>query len=128
ENRVEIHCHGGAAALEAILDSLARAGCEMVSWQSFVATDDCSPIRTAAQVALANCSTERAAAILLDQYYGALDGSLVQVIALLKQDDTVAAMARLRELLSWADVGLHLTRPWRVVIAGPPNAGKSTLL
>jgi tRNA modification GTPase len=39
-----------------------------------------------------------------------------------------AAVAQLRELYSWADFGRHLTTPWSVVIAGPPNAGKSTLL
>jgi len=25
-------------------------------------------------------------------------------------------------------LGLHLTKPWRVVVAGPPNAGKSSLI
>ena len=30
--------------------------------------------------------------------------------------------------LSHAAVGLHLLEPWRVVLAGPPNAGKSSLI
>src|SRR6185503_7750192 len=31
-------------------------------------------------------------------------------------------------LLALAEVGLHLTTPWRVVFAGPPNVGKSSLV
>ena len=35
---------------------------------------------------------------------------------------------RIDDLLQRAPIARHLTEPWRVVIAGPPNAGKSTLL
>ncbi len=38
------------------------------------------------------------------------------------------AQRRLRELLRWSDFGLHLTEPWRVVLAGRPNVGKSSLI
>src|SRR5262249_42285045 len=32
------------------------------------------------------------------------------------------------QLLNRAPLGAHLTQPWRVVIAGPPNVGKSSLI
>ena len=32
------------------------------------------------------------------------------------------------QLLARAAIGLHLTEPWQVVIAGPPNVGKSSLI
>ena len=31
------------------------------------------------------------------------------------------------ELLGWREMGLHLTNPWRVVVCGAPNVGKSSL-
>ncbi len=31
-------------------------------------------------------------------------------------------------MLARAPLGLHLTKPWQIVIAGPPNVGKSSLL
>jgi tRNA modification GTPase len=31
-------------------------------------------------------------------------------------------------MLRWRELGLHLTRPWRVVLAGAPNVGKSSLI
>jgi tRNA modification GTPase len=34
----------------------------------------------------------------------------------------------LDELLGWAEFGWHLTRPWRVVLTGRPNVGKSSLV
>jgi tRNA modification GTPase len=128
ESRVEVHCHGGAAASGAILAALAVAGCQVVSWQDFVATDVASPIRAAARIALAACTTERTATILLDQYRGALDVAIEQTMLDFKQGNTSTALARLRELLGWARFGERLIKPCRVVIAGPPNVGKSTLI
>ena len=40
----------------------------------------------------------------------------------------VEALAALQNLLALAPLGLHLTRPWRVILAGPPNVGKSSLI
>jgi tRNA modification GTPase len=34
----------------------------------------------------------------------------------------------IEQLLKRARIGMHLTQPWRVVIAGPPNVGKSSLI
>ena len=38
------------------------------------------------------------------------------------------ALKLVDELLERADVGLHLAKPWRVVLAGRPNVGKSSLI
>ncbi len=126
--RVEVHCHGGVAASRAILDSLAAAGCTAVSWQEFVARDEPDRIRAAARVALAECRTQRTAAILLDQYQGALARAIREIDSLLEHRKTAAALQSLGLLLSRSRVGMHLALPWQVVIAGPPNVGKSSLL
>jgi tRNA modification GTPase len=34
---------------------------------------------------------------------------------------------RLDALLRWTNFGLHLTRPWKIVLGGRPNVGKSSL-
>ncbi len=128
DSRVEVHCHGGAAASTAILATLAEAECAILSWQDFVRSDAASPTRAAARIALAEASTERTAAILLDQYHGALDAAIEQSIDDFQQGRATAGLVRLGELSARAAFGEHLTRPWRVVIAGPPNAGKSTLM
>jgi tRNA modification GTPase len=65
---------------------------------------------------------------LLDQYHGALRTAIEQIEAWLGQGDWSRAQAAVSDLLERADFGLHLTRPWRLVLAGRPNAGKSSLM
>src|SRR5207244_10480135 len=59
---------------------------------------------------------------------GALRDELAAIDHALAQGDVPAATKTIEQLLAQADIGLHLTKPWKVVIAGPPNAGKSSLM
>ncbi len=131
-DRVEVHCHGGSAAAQAILDDLKRWGTDIVPWPEWIA--QAAPSRTVgeAQWALAHATTYRAARILLDQMNGALDRAME---ALLQQIDcdsdptqTGPAGSTLRSLVDSATVGMHLCSGWRVALVGPPNVGKSTLI
>jgi tRNA modification GTPase len=47
---------------------------------------------------------------------------------LLTTGNVTTARERLAELLRHAPLGRHLTRPWRVAVAGAPNVGKSSLV
>ena len=78
--------------------------------------------------ALGAAPTERTAIILLDQYRGALRRQLENAQVALAQGALERAAACLSRLTAMSWVGLHLTQPWRVVVAGPPNAGKSSLV
>ena len=134
---VEVHCHGGAAAVEAVAAALVAEGAERVEWPAWADLVQADAIAAEAAVALASARTERTAAILLDQQRGALARE-VERIAALVQDDPEAPSPRpspsgsgreeLRALLEAADLGRHLTEWWRVVLAGRPNAGKSSLM
>ena len=73
---------------------------------------------------MAKATTARAAAILLDQSSGTLRTPLERLLTL----DQTALTEQLSKLLSWSNFGIHLTQPWRVVLAGRPNVGKSTLI
>ena len=126
--QVEVHCHGGLAAAGAIIDRLVTSGCRRLDWNEWLAQRPRDPIQAAAQCALADSQTERTAAILLDQYAGALREAFNQVEAALAADDRDRAPRLLDDLLQYADLGLHLARPWRVVLAGRPNVGKSSLI
>ncbi len=128
EDDFEIHCHGGKAAVTAILSDLAQAGCQPGDADRWLRRFCDDPIARDANVALAQARTERTAGILLDQLNGALRRELTEIVADLKAGDTASARQRLATLLARGDVGLHLTRPWQVVIAGRPNVGKSSLI
>ncbi|HZZ27490.1 MAG TPA: GTPase [Pirellulales bacterium] len=127
---LEVHCHGGAAAVRRILDDLIAAGAEEQDWREHIGQHESSAIRAAARIALVEALTTRTAEILLDQYHGALETALCKILAAINDgpDGLSAAQSLTKTLLDRAPLGLHLTKPWRVVVAGPPNVGKSSLV
>lgn len=141
-DRWEIHCHGGAAAAQRILDDLTTAGADVVAglswWQQYQAATDAPRLETEIVAALSHAVSQAAVGLLLSQLS---DGLLPWVISARRQladalatDPAAAAdrLALIRDQAAQAQarspLGLHLTEPWRVVIAGPPNVGKSSLI
>jgi tRNA modification GTPase len=127
-DEVEVHCHGGIAAVRALVERLVARGCRQVSWQDWLRRACGDPLKAAAHIALADAPTERTAAILLDQFHGALSHAVGDIVAAIKSANWQQAARAIDALLAHRDVGMHLTTPWRVVIAGPTNVGKSSLI
>jgi tRNA modification GTPase len=126
--RLEVHCHGGLAASEAVLASLEQSGAVRQSWQEWLAAGSVSTIEVEAREALALVGGPKAAQILCRQLAGALDAELARIVALDAAGDLAGAAAARDRLRRAARVGLRLVRPWRVVVAGDVNAGKSSLV
>lgn len=125
---IEIHCHGGTAAVQAIVDDLVSLGGQAIGWRAWLTRQAADSIERDALVALATARTERTAGILLAQHHGALVRAVQEIIELLAHNKIAAAVAQLRVLKGRSACGLHLTVPYSVVMAGPPNAGKSSLV
>ena len=125
--RIEIHCHGGKVAARAVMQGLAEVGFREIAWHASLIANDGDPIRAAAWAALARARTERTAAILLQQYHGALRTAIARIIRSARMGGGDETERRLEQLESRAELGRHLTVPWRVVLAGPSNVGKSSL-
>ncbi len=125
---LELHCHGGRTNVRFLLDLLAGRGLRVCDWREFLRRTETDALRAAAAVALAEAPTVRTAAVLLDQYQGAFAAALDGVLTALGRGDVDAAAAGLDALTRYAPLGARLTRPWRVVVAGPPNVGKSSLV
>lgn len=125
---VEIHCHGGLAAAAAITAALVAAGCETADWHTAEMLDERDPLRRAALRTLADVSTQRCAAMLLDQYAGALGRQIEAACRALSTNDAASATRLIAQLLDTARLGLHLVAPFRVALIGAPNVGKSSLI
>jgi tRNA modification GTPase len=128
DSAVELHCHGGLAAGARVDEILTAGGCRRISWQDWVRRQEVDPFAAAARLALAEARTARTAAILLDQYHGALRRAVEQIKASLHTGAKETARQHIETLLAHAATGLHLVRPWQVVVAGQPNVGKSSLI
>jgi len=128
DRTIELHCHGGIAAVERIERGLTGSGARAIGWQDWIRRRHADPITAEARIAIAHARTERTAAILLDQFGGALRRATDEVERLMLAGNYIAAREQLDLLLARAELGTHLTRPWRVVLTGRPNVGKSSLM
>jgi tRNA modification GTPase len=125
---LEVHGHGGREVVRFLLDHLREQGVQIGGWGDFVRKTDAEALSAAAAIALAQTATLRTAGILLDQQQGALARALDAILAALDLGDSTEAGEGLARLIRYASVGQHLTRPWRVTVAGAPNVGKSSLV
>ncbi len=125
---VEIHCHGGAAAVSMVVGALEAAGAARSCGRDLAPAEQRSDDLLADAICdLARAPTLRTAEILLDQAHGALSEAITGLIRAIDEDRALA-LAGLDLLAARTTVGLRLLSGWRVVIGGRPNVGKSRLL
>jgi tRNA modification GTPase len=122
---LEIHCHGGDAAVQRILQDLQQIGCRALDWQG-QNQRSLGTFETECMDSLSRATTWKTAEILLEQSSGLLRKSLEGLLSL--SDDLDELTSRLDELLHWSSLGIHLSQPWIVVLTGRPNVGKSSLI
>ena len=127
----EIHCHGGAAAIQRILDDIGAAGATIVDSDEVLARAGISELRQEALNAIGRTMTVRTAAVVLDQVRGAMTNFVSDARLQLEGNSENAIdfiHRQAKEILSFSEFGKHLTEPWSVVLAGSPNVGKSSLI
>jgi tRNA modification GTPase len=125
---LEIQCHGGLAASEAVIASLEQFGATRQAWPAWLRAGGTPEIEAEARETLAIAGGPKAARILSRQLAGVLDAEFATVGRLVAEGRAEEARVRLDRLGRAARVGLRLARPWRVVVTGSVNAGKSSLV
>jgi tRNA modification GTPase len=119
----EIQCHGGHQSIRRISDYL--VACEFVESNSsefaFSQAKNLDAIQHEAEVTIPEARSPLALSLLLSQSAGALSAFVGRILAGESRADEV------EKLLAPPRLGEVLCNPPRVVLAGPPNAGKSSL-
>lgn len=137
----EIQCHGGTIAVNRICRDLLSDGVlegdrdtEAVSLATPAASMDAPRlkdvqliVKQAVRSRVTNARSRRTAGLILAQASNSLCQDLMTILNSLSKD-VVEVKAVRQRLAGWLDVADHLTEPWRVVFAGAPNVGKSSLM
>jgi tRNA modification GTPase len=126
ERTVEIHCHGGSAASRRILGDLQSAGA-IVALAFEMTKLAGGRFQRDMLAALSSTRTLRTADLVLEQANGLLENALRDLLKSIR-NRSAAVLADFDTLLRFAEFGRHLTEPWRVVLTGRPNVGKSSLI
>ncbi|MFV0445101.1 MAG: HisA/HisF-related TIM barrel protein [Planctomycetaceae bacterium] len=133
ETTLELHCHGGRAAVKRIQADVEHRGGRWIAVpEQRLAT--LSRLDAACDNALTLATTERTAMLLAEQRTGVLRASLDKLHRdAIRAGHEAAATLRdccsdVRRLLRWGQFALRLTQPWSVVVCGRPNVGKSSLI
>jgi len=118
QQEIELQLHGGPGVVSWCLQFAAELGCERIEWPEWMESElwKLLPLAT----------TKKTAGMLLDQCQGAFDRALTSLKV--PSSDHTQRLAEVEALLSWQSLGTHLIQPWKIVLAGPPNVGKSSLL
>jgi len=127
-DRFRLHGHGGEVAVDRTVCLLEEQGGRSIDADRWIEAEHDGTTRGEARRLLAHAPTLKTARILLDQFHGRLDEAFARIDRDIAAEDFEAARQQIDRLLALAPLGIHLTRPWRGVIAGPPNAGKSSLI
>ncbi len=120
-DRVEIHGHGGEEISRCLVELFTSAGALVVEGIALLGASDAAPRL------LPFTTTTRTASIVLDQVAGAWTREVRAARLALEAGDFSSARSMIEALASRWHVGRHVVEPFRVVIAGAPNVGKSSL-
>ena len=127
-----IHCHGNPLLVERIVKLLQSHGAVLTDAESFAASqlqrNSKTRIEAEAKLAIQKCATLLGVKILQAQTNGGLSAWLkntTENIDTLSPDDL---RRKCSDILEHSKIAKRIIDGVRIVIAGPPNSGKSTLL
>ena len=129
EDAFVIHCHGNPLLVEQIITVLQSHGAELVDADSLAAKNESSnTIEAEARLAMRKSATLAGVKILQAQINGGLSQWVRQTIDAIDSLDMDRIKQQCGEIIRRGKVAQRIIGGVRIVIAGPPNSGKSTLL
>lgn len=134
ENLFVIHCHGNPILVQTIVELLTRHGGKLVDAEAFYVqtlsgTAWAKPTLQR-EVAIEQCkaATLEGVAMIQSQMRTGLAAWITKTQVEIEQLSVDVIHSECREILSRIDIARRIIHGVKIVLAGPPNSGKSTLL
>jgi tRNA modification GTPase len=131
EHEWELHCHGGFAAVNRVQNSLESRDVQIQDWRDFQSGSQ-STLEREFQIAIAKSVTWKTTERLLRHPTTSWVNQLLHWQKELKENPSTNLAGEIQtqceQVLTRSQVGIRLTTAARVVLAGAPNVGKSSLL
>jgi tRNA modification GTPase len=125
--RLEIHSHGGAISSKIIAQNLRDAGATEIDPMEFLLIDSEDRWQYELQQSLIRCETEAAALNVLEQQ--TIWAHVVPLwLEAIHQRNGEWVLQEIDKTLLRYHTARHWIKPWKVVLCGPPNVGKSSLI
>jgi tRNA modification GTPase len=128
-NRYALHCHGNPLILRQILALLQRHDVQIITYEEMLsrrfAVESGNVIQAEAKLQSLKTASLLGAQIIQNQATAGLARTAQQW---LDAKDCQTIRQEVREILRRSQIGRRIIHGVRIVIAGPPNSGKSTLL
>jgi tRNA modification GTPase len=132
EDEFVIHCHGNPLLVEQIVTLLQSHGAELIDAERFSVAgyqhQFPNTIEAEARLAMQKSATLWGVKILQEQIEGGLSQWARQTLDTIDSLDDSLIKQQCVEILQRGKVANRIIEGVRIVIAGPPNSGKSTLL
>ncbi len=123
-----IHCHGNPLIVEQIMGLLQRHGVQPVRAEQLLVRGAEDSIAIEAKLALTGVKTIEAAGLIASQVNGGLAAKVHRWQAELDSTPIEQITAEARQILQDSDKARRILSGCTIVLVGPPNSGKSTLL
>lgn len=124
-----VYCHGGAAVVQSIVTVLQGRGAVLRTTDDLLRNTEIEPLRSRAYELFLHALTDRASRYFLFMHQGALVDRAAAIFGRMVEDTAgfEAGLDEIDRMLADAHMAIRLGEPLRVLIAGAPNVGKSTL-
>ena len=124
-NTYTINCHGNPLIVERLMQLLRQQGVELLTAEQLLAKDkSLGTITIEARLTLPKAKTIQGTQIILNQIDSGLTASAKNWLQ--NQPEKIAAEAQ--KIIDKSKIAKFIIFGCRIVLAGPPNTGKSTLL